>query len=158
MGWWAKEIMSGDSPLDVEDEIFGVIGIQKFPEDREDNATTEDVARVLEARQDELAQNEYVKQDEIGKQVLGHVMMTYGAKPNENTVALVVSGCDEDEWASEDEERASIVKSFKETFLKFVADGGNAPVAIKRTGLLEKIGQHLAAGNTGLVNVVPPNS
>ena len=32
MGWWSTDIMGGDTPLDFEDEIFGICGVEKFPE------------------------------------------------------------------------------------------------------------------------------
>ena len=33
MGWWSKDIMGGDSPLDVEGKIFEICNVEQFPED-----------------------------------------------------------------------------------------------------------------------------
>lgn len=32
MGWWSKDIMGGDTPLDWEDEFYGICEVEKWPE------------------------------------------------------------------------------------------------------------------------------
>jgi hypothetical protein len=145
MGWWAKEIMSGDSPLDVEDEIFGIMQIEKYP----DTPHPENLVRdTLNEMLPVILQNKYVTQDCIGKQVLGHVIITEGGQMDEATRSLVLEGCDEDDWAKEDDERARIIREFREKVVNYTGE----KVSVKRTGLFEKIANHLAEGKTGLVN------
>jgi hypothetical protein len=145
MGWWAKEIMSGDSPLDVEDEIFGIMQIEKYPDEpHPENLVRDTLNEMLPV----ILQNEYVTQDCIGKQVLGHVIITEGGQMDEATRNLVLEGCDEDDWAKEDDERARIIREFREKVVNYTGE----KVSVKRTGLFEKIANHLAEGKTGLVN------
>lgn len=145
MGWWAKEIMSGDFPLDVEDEIFDILQIEKYPEDPHPKNLIRDT---LNEMLPVILQNKYIVQDEIGMQVLGHTIITHGAEMPEEVKKLVLEACDNDEWSREDDERKSIVQAFKEQVQNYTGK----KVAIKRTGLFEKIANHLAEGKTGLVN------
>lgn len=150
MGWWAKEIMSGDSPLDVEDEIFGILDLEKYPDDPHPEGL---IATRLTEKQKILRKNNWIKKDPIGKQVLGYLMITNGAQMDPETKAMALRGCEEDEWSREDEERAKIVQNFREAIENY--DG--TPVEFKRTGLFEKIYDHLSSGGTGLVNENGPS-
>jgi hypothetical protein len=42
MGWWSKDIMGGDSPLDAKDEIYGICNVEEFGDDGRE-ITREDI-------------------------------------------------------------------------------------------------------------------
>jgi len=49
MGWWSTDIMGGDSPLDVKDEIFEICEVEEFDDnDGHTDLTKEDLVNNLE--------------------------------------------------------------------------------------------------------------
>jgi hypothetical protein len=150
MGWWSKDIMGGDSPLDAKDEIYGICNVEEFGDDGRE-ITREDI----EANLPEILEkfrgtenNEYYSDRAIYFQVLGVLMMETGAPISEELKAEILENSKTDEWASEDEERKQIVEGFHTAIESY--DG--TPIVIKSRGLFEVMAEHIADGKTGLIN------
>lgn len=157
MGWWSKDIMGGDSPLDFEDEIFGICAVTKFPDDFNFDEDTpaelkkEDFERNLPAILEMLRKQEnddFYDEFAIGFQVLGVLMMKAGAPISDELKAEIRAASETDSWAKEDPERKEIVDGFHKALEAY--DGN--PIIIKSRGLFEVIADHLASGKEGLVN------
>ena len=146
MGWWSKDIMGGDSPLDFEDEIYEICGVDKFPEDHD--GIIELSKSVIETNLVEILEM-LPEDDEIGFQVLGVLMMKSGAVMNDTLKALILFNSKHDEWAKQDSERQEIIDSF----CKAIESYDGTPIVITSKGLFEVIAQHLEDGKEGLVNL-----
>ena len=130
MGWWSKDIMGGDSPLDAKDEIFNICEVDEFPgEDGHTDLTKEEKA--------------------IAYQVLGVLMMKAGASISQELKNEIIENSKTDSWAVQDSERGAIVEKFHDTLSLYE---GKHPIEIRSRGLFEALGEHIANGNTGLIN------
>lgn len=152
MGWWSKDIMGGDSPLDAKDEIFGICGVEEFGDDEVRELTKEDfeknMPQILEFLR-EQENNDYYDEKAIGFQVLGVLMMKAGAPISPELKQEILDNSQTDSWAKEDMERGEIVENFHVAIEKY--DG--TPLVIRSRGLFEAINDHIENGGTGLVNV-----
>jgi hypothetical protein len=152
MGWWSKDIMGGDSPLDVKDEIYGICEVDEFPEDGSHKKISKadlekHLPKILEfLRKQE--NNDYYDEKSIGFQVLGVMMMEAGAKISEDLKKEILEESAEDSWAKEDKERDVIVKNFEEALRTYIGK----PVVIRSKGLFEVISEKISSGTPGLVN------
>ena len=146
MGWWAKDIMAGDPPLDWEDEIYGICGVEKWQEGKSGKAIIPPAK--FSEHMEEITQTIRKGKDPIGYQVLGILMMESGAEMSKEIKDKILQACHDDEWARVDEERQKKVLEFHDMVLKYNGD----KVVIKTKGLFETIADHIAAGKTGLVN------
>lgn len=151
MGWWSKDIMGGDAPYDWEDEIYEICGAEMWPEGRTSKGKispdqfTEHLEKIIVALRK--------SKDPIGYQVLGVLMMESGADMPEEVKSKIMQACHDDEWARRDPEREEKILELHDKVLKY--DG--TTVEIKSKGLFQAIAEHVSAGKTGLVNVVPPS-
>lgn len=155
MGWWSKDIMGGDSPLDMKDEIFGICEVDEFPEDdsivslkKSDFEKNEE--KIIEFLRKQK-NNPYYDERAIGFQVLGVLMMKAGATISEELKAEILENSKTDSWAKEDDERKAIVDNFHQALEQY----NGTPVEIRSKGLFEVINDHLSSGNIGLVNKGP---
>jgi len=150
MGWWSKDIMGGDSPLDAKDEIYGICKVEEFGDNGRE-ITREDLEanlpRILESFRG-TENNEYYSDRAISFQVLGVLMMKTGTPIPEELKAEILENSSADEWATEDEERKQIVEGFHAAIESY--DG--TPIVIRSRGLFEVIIEHVASGKQGLVN------
>lgn len=152
MGWWSKDIMGGDSPLDAKDEIYGICGVDEFGDDERKEITREDIEThlptILEAfRKQE--NNDYYDEKAIYFQVLGVLMMKTGTPISPELKQEILDNSQTDSWAKEDLERGEIVENFHVAIEHY--DG--TPIVIRSRGLFEVINDHIENGGTGLVNV-----
>lgn len=104
MGWWSTNIMGGDTPLDFEDEFFGICKVEMFPEPGKRNELSkEDFVNHL----DEMLA--YIHKDKsaynIGYQVLAVSMLKAGAFISADLQDFMMQACENDEWAQESDER-----------------------------------------------------
>lgn len=155
MGWWSKDIMGGDSPLDAKDLIFGICEVDEFPED--DSIVTlkksdfeKHEAEILKRLREEK-NNQYYDERAIAFQVLGVLMMKAGAPISEELKAEILENSETDSWAKEDSERKAIVENFHTALKNY----NGKPIEIKSKGLFEVIDDYLSSGHTGLVNTGP---
>lgn len=146
MGWWSKELMGGDSPLDAKDAMYSICGVNEFPGDSHVDLSKED----FEKNMDEILNfcrgeenSPYYAHRAIAFQVLGVLMMKCGAPINDELKKEIIENSQTDYWAENDDERKEIVRNFEQTIEKY--DG--TPIEIKSKGLFEAIAEHLAAGN-----------
>lgn len=146
MGWWSEDIMGGDAPLDFEDEIFEICDTEKFPEEGGIGKVS---AEALENNLDEILAMLERSKDYIGYQVLAVMMMGSGAFISDDVKADMIKGCDDDEWAKDDETRKEKVEALKSAITSY---DGKTPVVITSKGLFETIFKHIEDGNEGLVN------
>jgi len=153
MGWWSTDIMGGDSPLDVKDEIFGICEVNEFPDEGpavklKAKDFEEKGPQILEMLR-KLKNNQYYDDHAIGFQVLGVLMMEAGAPISEELKAEILEASGRDSWAASNIERGVKIESFQRAIREY--DG--TPRVIKSKGLFEVIGEHLDGGGTGLVNL-----
>ncbi len=147
MGWWSKDIMGGDSPLDAKDEIYGICKVEEFGDNGRE-ITREDLEANLPRILEKFRGTEYYSDRAISFQVLGVLMMKTGTPIPEELKAEILKNSSADEWASEDEERKQIVEGFHAAIESY--DG--TPIVIRSRGLFEVIIEHVASGKQGLVN------
>ncbi len=153
MGWWSTDIMGGDSPLDVKDEIFEICEVEEFDDnDGHTDLTKEDLVNNLEKilgyiRKQE--NNDYYDERAIAFQVLGVLIMKAGAPISEELKAEIFENSKTDSWAQENEERAQVVNLFHQALEVY---DGKHPIEIKSRGLFEVMAEHLNSGNKGLIN------
>lgn len=157
MGWWSKDIMGGDSPLDVEDAIYDICKVEKFPDEGDTGVIT---PKRFEKHWDEIIKfvrgeenNSYYDEHAIAFQVLGVMMMRVGAPISDDLKKEIIAASQTDAWAYDpehgDEERKAIVDGFHKAIEAY--DG--TPIVIKSRGLFEVIADRMSKGKTGLVNV-----
>jgi hypothetical protein len=156
MGWWSTGIMAGDSPLDWEDEIYGLCGVNKWPEDSDKMAKIP--KSVLEANTPKIVkviERESGWEKQIAYQVLGVLLMRSGCEINETLKSNIVSAAHLDEWATEDSERR---KSCDEFATRLKAYGGK-PTETPSKGLFEVLAESIRDGQKagGLINKIPPS-
>lgn len=161
MGWWSATVMGGDSPLDAEGDLFHIAfkgtkyedGCDRMDAEDAGELTREDIAAKLLARLPALV--EYVGRNtwfdsDIARQVLGVMILEYGVPiidPTREAIEHAIQGAKDDEWASEDEERAAHM----EAFILQLNEYDGKPTEVKFEGLFEKLAEKLADGS--LLNV-----
>lgn len=137
MGWWSKQIMGGDTPLDVECSIMDAIGIDVTEITDADNPR---IADLLTKQQNELFTH-VAEYESIGHQVLGFWMIKTGATFNEGMVEKIIESAKKDEWSHTDNDRMSEITSFCTVLEHY--DG--TPVEIPQTGLFDAIAMKFVA-------------
>ena len=127
MGWWSKNALGGDEPLDVLDifaeEVLGVDELYPF-EDIDElkrkrvqrNWDWEEVAEWLFGKPDK--DGEYFVEF-IPAQVVLCVGMACGVEFTEYHKEFFTEMLDEDGWAKEDEERKRFMDELKEALLAY---------------------------------------
>ena len=147
MGWWSVDIMGGDTPLDVEDAIYDLADIEKYPDDAEPNEvpkefyTKENVNKIIEETKD--------LDSFINLQVLAIMMMQVGAVITDDLKQSMITACKKDHWSKSDTERKQKTKALKKALKSY--DNIN-PIIITSKGLFETIFNHVDGGKSGLVN------
>jgi hypothetical protein len=157
MGWWCKDIMGGDDPLDVELEIYHICGVQQFTFDEESEMNTEN-----ELTNEDLVNNmesilEFVRSQQndddqiaIGFQVLGVMLMKVGAPISQELKGEILENSKKDSWAAVDKERARIIENFHSAIESY---NGTQRVIIRSKGLTEAFEKFIASGKPGCINV-----
>lgn len=152
MGWWSKTVMGGDTPMDYEcDFLIDHCGYSDFYDEDPETIRTA------------LNQNFWpcyhhalhcVNQDGdgIALQVLGAIVLRYGANLPIEVRKVIIDAALNDEWGAEDEERANHMKIFAYQVENYT---NGEPVEIATEGLFDVIASALEEGKKGLVNVVP---
>lgn len=111
MGWWSTCILGGDAPLDLLHVLCSEIGVAYNSEEGDAWSeygfayTRRDIDKNLPAV---LKRIEKMRWDRgIAYQVLGHMILSTGAKLPAKLRDKIVAAAESDEWAQEDEERAA---------------------------------------------------
>jgi hypothetical protein len=143
MGWWSTDIMGGDSPLDFEDEIFDICGVEKFPSKGNRNELTrEDISDNLGAIVSMIEEDKY--EPGIGYQVLSVMMMKAGAKIPESLFPLLEDACHTDSWAKESEDRKESVDGLLAALRAY---DNETPIEVRSKGLFEVMAEKLGNKN-----------
>lgn len=136
--------MGGDAPLDWLGEIMSLALGKGVYDGGNGELLTADV---LDERMDsiEAALARHGARDAyIGWQVLGHEIITRGAKLTESVKRRVLEAIDQDEWALDgDQERIQHMGAFKSAVTSY-RDG--EPVRITHECLFERIAEYLQSG------------
>jgi len=147
MGWWSEDIMGGDTPLDIEDYIYDIVGIEKFGKDTEINPIPkekfDDPSQIILTMQEKDG-GYWLKSDtgNIFYQVLGVMMMKVGAPIDGPLKKKMIKAAQNDEWAEEEEERMQRMTSFIDALNRY---DGTEPFVIKSAGLFDKITTHMVS-------------
>jgi hypothetical protein len=156
MGWWSTGIMAGDSPLDWEDEIYNLCGVEKWQED------SDKMAKIPKSRLEanltkitKVIERESGWEKQIAYQVLGVMLMRSGCEISQKLKSSIVSAAEQDEWATEDGER----KKSCGDFAKKVKAYEGKPTETPSKGLFEVFAEAIKGGQKegGLINKIPPH-
>jgi hypothetical protein len=156
MGWWSTSIMGGDSPLDWEDEIYALSGVEKWQED------SDKMAKIpkgkLEANLPKIIkviERESGWEKQIAYQVLGVMLMRSGCEIKETLKANIVSAAHLDDWAQEDTGRRKDCEDFANKIKAYIGK----PTEVKSKGLFEVFAEAIRDGQNegGLINKIPPH-
>jgi len=147
MGRWSWDIMGGDTPLDIQCEIYDVCNIEQYP-DIEDDAEEVDLLtkEILESNVDKII-SEICEKDLEGYLILGYMMMERGCKMSSDLKTKILQVCDIDEDL-DIPERLKVITEFKDILESY----DNQAVTLESKGLLEAIFEHIEEGKSGLVN------
>jgi len=156
MGWWSKTVMGGDTPLDIEYNLYTLAGIKDddlYEESKKEEINTkvrEGVSKLIQWVKNPT--DAYYARDGLAGQVLGVMVMRHGLPANEDTtkeaISLALVSAKEDEWATEGGDRLAYMSAFIEQLNNY--DGTHQEPASE--GLLEVMVNHLESGQSGLVN------
>jgi hypothetical protein len=156
MGWWSTSIMGGDSPLDWEDEIYALSGVEKWQED------SDKMAKIPKGRL-EANLPKILKvigrtkgwDNQIGHQVLGVLIMRSGCDMDEALKTEIISAAENDEWAQEDTSRRKDCEDFANKIKAYMGK----PTEVKSKGLFEVFAEAIKDGQKegGLINKIPPH-
>lgn len=128
MGWWSAGIMGGDTPLDYEWNILGIVGLTERQQDAvlDGKATPKmllAIQKKFNANLDRLLKWCEQMEDPIAYQVLSVEMMRYGATISpELRKTMIEEGYnldDADEW-NDDSERVDTMENWKMTVENYV--------------------------------------
>lgn len=141
MGWWSTNIMGGDTPLDFEDEFFGICKVEKFPEPGKMNELSkEDFANHLDKMLESIHKSQYEDTVNIGYQVLAVLMLKAGAFISADLQDFMMQACENDEWAQESDERKIETNGL---FFALLSYDNEHPIVIKSKGLFEVMAEKL---------------
>jgi hypothetical protein len=145
MGWWSTDIMGGDTPLDFEDEFYGICKVEKFPEGGGmATLTKEDLESNLSEILAFLNENRW-GESQIGFQVLAVLMLKAGARVDLPVKVRMIEACHLDDWSHEDADREIAVGGL----LKAIeAYDNKTPIIIKSRGLFEVMAEKLGTQNS----------
>lgn len=148
MGWWSKDILGGDTPLDYQEDILNIISGGYLTERDVTAEQFENMDEVfVNGKIDSIAQTKDEKS--IAYQVLAVIGMRVGAKISIKLKTLMASHIRQDEWKNEDNDRRVIIGNLMDALYNY---DGTTPVKINSQGLLEVYAEHKANGKTGLIN------
>lgn len=108
MGYWAKTIMGGDRPLDINNEIFEIIDVDKF-----DKTINKELIKTLFEKNQIKITSKLKKYGNDAFLVIGYLFLTYGVKINNSLKIKIKNACDNDEWSKMDVERKKYVNELK---------------------------------------------
>ena len=130
MGWWSGNIMGGDPPLDCIGFIAEYCGV-KFDEDAKGEKISHFqmypfTRKIVEDNVKGILDN--IKNDpdwydtNISTQVVGMLVMYYGAKFPRGAKSQIIQAAHDDEWAKDDgpnSERGKSIRNFVEQLYKY---------------------------------------
>ena len=142
MGWWSCDVMGGDTPLDLQGDLYDALGVEQYPDDdsctenelKPEHFTEEAVEKYID---DAVQQNdeEYLQ---LALQVLAYKGMEVGAdiSPWKYSITHAIIT---DEWAKPDEESRVIMSNFLGTVREYKGE----PITLKSKGLFEVMAERL---------------
>jgi hypothetical protein len=144
MGWWSTAIMGGDTPLDFEDLIYDICGVDKWPEGLRNMGVIDKdlfelkLPKILKklSKEKNTRMTDYYA---IGHQVLGAMMMERGFRMHDDLKKTILEASSQDEWAGMDDDRKANVDGFEKAIKEY--DG--TPIKLKSKGLFEVIAEKL---------------
>jgi len=160
MGWWSKDILGGDTPLDMmwafekefdTDSLYPLENWSNYTRTKVKQAIDNDKGGFWRAvrKAEEMAGHEGTQ---IALQVAAVIWLNSGAKIDGLYMSSFIKAAQEDVWAKEDEERKTVmdnlienIKNYYEAQQKGMTD---VFITVSSEGLLEKIDQHICKGHT----------
>lgn len=142
MGWWSKDIMGGDTPLDLEGDIFDICEVEQFPDDgTEVHLSRQTINSKLKEIQAMLDKQD-VEDRSIGYQVLAVLILEAGGKMIDQLKTTLIEAILTDPWAQEDPEREKKIYEL----IVAIQNSTGAPVKITSKGLFEVMAEKLGGG------------
>ena len=143
MGWWSCDVMGGDTPLDLEGDLYNAFGVEMYPEREDEEFVQTELTpeqftyEAIETYLDEAVRygDEYL---DIALQVLAYKGMECGADLSEWKYPIE-KGIINDEWAKVDEERREVMSAFLGTFREYKGEA----VPFNSKGLFEVMAEKL---------------
>lgn len=149
MGWWSADIMGGDTPLDIQDYLFEIFGVERNYEDAKKDVIPAEAFEYIKIMEYfGKRKDTYWLNGDTGRifhQVLGVLMMKVGAPIDDTLKAKMIKAAENDEWANEDGEEER--KQRMDSFIKALNEYDGTPFVINSAGLFDKLAVHMAVTN-----------
>ena len=146
MGWWARDIMGGDAPLDWEDNFYSICKVEKFIEGPNGPKIAPLKKKDIEDNLGKIMQTLTNTGGSIGYQVLSVLMMKAGAVIDQDMKSEFIKRIEADEWAREDEDRKRIIQGLVEALKTY---NSKTPIIVRSKGLFEVLAEHISEGKGG---------
>ena len=135
MGWWSLDIMGGDTPLDIQEDL------------------NSQYSRLIITPEEAIT---YIVADDdpVTRQVVGFLMVKNGLPLNEELKQMILDGIDaelDEPRFTEVEERNGHLKAFRTLLTDYPLEGAKVETPHQK-GLFEQIAEHIKDGKPGLVN------
>lgn len=146
MGWWSKDIMGGDTPLDIQDNICDLVGVHSFTE-TDKNAKeavwlSENWKEVIKHFQyQEFWKGWFEDEGYLVYQIIGYLLIRVGAPVDDELKQLLIKACEQDDWAKEDDDRKEVIDNFKQVIENYKGEA----VPLTSSGLFEVIAKHMSS-------------
>ena len=149
MGWWSKNILGGDSPLDWKSELYNKIDIQyedNFgyrtlkPNDMSNKTQNNLIQYVLESTQTTFDKWGECDSRSIAMQVIALMVIESGAKITKKNKKELSKWVKLDEWATEDDERKENI----DDLLSVIKEYDSTPMIYQGKGLFQKLAETIS--------------
>tara|TARA_Y100000389_G_scaffold88797_1_gene85257 strand:+ start:344 stop:850 length:507 start_codon:yes stop_codon:yes gene_type:complete len=156
MGWWSKDILGGDSPLDWKASLYDKLGINYFseeqgikthdgyglitPDDMNRIAQNNLIQYVLDSTQKSFEEWGECHSRSIGMQVLSLMILKSGAKMTKKNKKELSKWIKLDEWAKEDYERKDNI----DDLLSAIKEYDSTPMKYQGKGLFQKLAETIS--------------
>lgn len=149
MGWWSKDILGGDNPLDWKSALYNKIDIQyedNFgyrtlkPNDMSNKTQNNLIQYVLESTQTTIDNWGECDSRSIAMQVIALMVIESGAKITKKNKKELSKWIKLDDWATEDDERKDNI----DDLLSVIKEYDSTPMIYQGKGLFQKLAETIS--------------
>ena len=149
MGWWSKDILGGDNPLDWKSALYNKIDIQyedNFgyrtlkPNDMSNKTQNNLIQYVLESTQTTFDKWGECDSRSIAMQVIALMIIESGAKITKKNKKELSKWIKLDDWATEDDERKDNI----DDLLSVIKEYDSTPMIYQGKGLFQKLAETIS--------------
>ena len=149
MGWWSKDILGGDNPLDWKSALYNKIDIQyedNFgyrtlkPNDMSSKSQNNLIQYVLDSTQKSFDDWGECDSRSIAMQVIALMVIESGAKITKKNKKELSKWIKLDDWATEDDERKDNI----DDLLSVIKEYDSTPMIYQGKGLFQKLAETIS--------------